>query len=147
MVSDKKLIAKFSKTQQWRTCQLKLCENIIVSSLLTLKVCFCQVRFITVALVMVVHLLQNLKFFKKKRKCFCFYKICILIICRKNYFYTKQKFYVEKNYYWKAFVKNMSHLRNVFSYRKYVLQIKMYHFFKYIITQRKKVFDHKKYIC
>ena len=54
-----------------------------------------------------------------------FYKI--YIICRKKCFYMERKFYIEKFFYWtKLFLqrkiwkckKHISHLRNIFLYRK-----------------------------
>ena len=58
--------------------------------------------------------------FLKKENVFVFTKY-ILIICRKNYFYTKQKFYAEKNYYWEAFVKKYASFeKSVFLQKIYV---------------------------
>ena len=49
-----------------------------------------------------------------------FYKI--YIIYRKKYFYMEKKFHIEKFFYWKKYKwkckKHVSHLRNIFLYRK-----------------------------
>ena len=51
---------------------------------------------------------------------YVFYKI--YIIYRKKYFYMEKKFHIEKFFYWKKYKwkckKHVSHLRNIFLYRK-----------------------------